>query len=195
MRFDLESGDGMADQRDLGALREAAGALRASQAEAARDALCDALGAADPDAALSVRLAALRVALDAAEPEAALSVRLAALLLECEEELDELEAGSDRVRELVDEAWELLVGAPLPQGPQRPTGRDRWELAARIVHRDGTWACAYCGTPLALDDWVLEHRRPLSRGGTNRINNLCLTCRDCNAAKCVRTVQELLQGG
>ena len=87
MRFDLEFGDGMADQRDLGALREAAGALRASQAEAARDALCDALGTADPDAALSVRLAALRVALDAAEPEAVLSVRLAALLLECEEEL------------------------------------------------------------------------------------------------------------
>ena len=181
----------MADKRDVGALREAAAALRVSQAQAARNAL----RAAKPDAALTVRVAALRADLDAAEPDAALTVRVAALLLECEEELDELEAVSDRVHELVDQAWGLLGGAPLSQGPPRPAGRERWELAARIVHRDGRWACAYCGTPLALDDWVLEHRTPLSRGGTNRLGNLCLSCRDCNAAKGVRTVEEWLEDG
>ena len=79
----------MADKRDVGALREAAAALRVSQAQAARNAL------------------------RAAEPDAALTVRVAALLLECEEELDELEAVSDRVHELVDQAWGLLGGATI----------------------------------------------------------------------------------
>ena len=65
----------MADKRDVGALREAAAALRVSQAQAARNAL----RAAKPDAALTVRVAALRAALDAAEPDAALTVRVAAL--------------------------------------------------------------------------------------------------------------------
>lgn len=50
--------------------------------------------------------------------------------------------------------------------------------------------CAYCGakdTPLEI-----EHVQPKSRGGSNRVSNLCLSCRDCNEKKGVRTIEEFL---
>ena len=49
-------------------------------------------------------------------------------------------------------------------------------------------ACAYCGTdntPLEI-----EHIVPRSRGGSDRVSNLALSCTDCNRAKGNRTAAE-----
>jgi len=49
-------------------------------------------------------------------------------------------------------------------------------------------ACAYCGrqnVPLEI-----EHIIPKSRGGTDRVSNLTIACRDCNVAKGNRTAAE-----
>lgn len=51
-------------------------------------------------------------------------------------------------------------------------------------------ACAYCGTtgvPLNID-----HIHPRSRGGSDRISNLCTACIPCNQAKDNRPVEEFL---
>jgi 5-methylcytosine-specific restriction endonuclease McrA len=48
--------------------------------------------------------------------------------------------------------------------------------------------CAYCGkggVPLEV-----EHITPRSRGGSERIDNLCLACQPCNAAKGTKTAAE-----
>lgn len=50
--------------------------------------------------------------------------------------------------------------------------------------------CTYCGakdTPLEV-----EHVRPKAKGGSNRVSNLCLSCRDCNEKKGARSVEEFL---
>ena len=52
--------------------------------------------------------------------------------------------------------------------------------------------CAYCGAsgaPLEID-----HIVPQSRGGTDRVSNLTLTCRACNEAKGNRDVRAFLAG-
>jgi hypothetical protein len=52
--------------------------------------------------------------------------------------------------------------------------------------------CAYCGAenvPLEI-----EHVVPKSKGGSNRVSNLTLSCRDCNEQKDNRPVQEFLAG-
>ena len=49
-------------------------------------------------------------------------------------------------------------------------------------------ACAYCGatdTPLNID-----HVRPRSRGGSDRVSNLVLACVPCNQAKADRPIEE-----
>lgn len=78
-------------------------------------------------------------------------------------------------------------------------------LRAALKARD-PWVCHYCGTSLAFTDepstyretmvggevWQLgnwatiDHVVPLSRGGTDDLDNLVLACNVCNARKGAR---------
>lgn len=56
------------------------------------------------------------------------------------------------------------------------------------------WArrCAYCGkTDVPLN---IDHVRPRSRGGSDRVSNLTLACVPCNQSKGARSVEEFLAG-
>lgn len=77
------------------------------------------------------------------------------------------------------------------------TGVDRlsptlWRpLRVEVFRRDG-FRCAYCGaTPPALLE--CDHIVPLSRGGSNDLDNLTTACRACNRAKGARRLQEWRQ--
>lgn len=50
--------------------------------------------------------------------------------------------------------------------------------------------CGYCklGKPLTKD-----HMTPLSRGGTNSIDNIIPACKSCNSAKCDKTYKEFME--
>lgn len=83
--------------------------------------------------------------------------------------------------------------------------RVRRDLLLAIVHTDKTFAltgtplsgprywygkCIYCNTRLALQEdgtpistITVEHLRPRNHGGTNEIENLALSCKECNQAK------------
>lgn len=43
--------------------------------------------------------------------------------------------------------------------------------------------CSYCGIPLSLETARLDHRIPLSKGGSNGYDNLCLACEKCDTEK------------
>ena len=61
------------------------------------------------------------------------------------------------------------------------------EVRAYLLHKwDGR--CAYCGNK----GEEIEHLTPRSRGGTNRISNLVLSCRACNETKGSQTLEEFL---
>lgn len=49
--------------------------------------------------------------------------------------------------------------------------------------------CAYCGEAKKLGP---DHKMPLSRGGTNSIENIVPACRGCNSRKGARTATEFL---
>lgn len=51
--------------------------------------------------------------------------------------------------------------------------------------------CFYCGK--AVSDFEVEHMLPKSRGGSNRIDNLTLSCHDCNEKKGTLTAEEFIQ--
>jgi 5-methylcytosine-specific restriction endonuclease McrA len=62
------------------------------------------------------------------------------------------------------------------------TGAEWRELLARWGN-----ACAYCGGPGSLE---ADHRMPLTRGGTNFIENILPACRGCNGRKHTMTEEE-----
>ena len=65
-----------------------------------------------------------------------------------------------------------------------------WQLRSYVFHRDGR-KCAYCGSS-RKERYELDHIIPKSLGGTDRVSNLLVACRECNAAKGNRLVSEFL---
>ena len=54
--------------------------------------------------------------------------------------------------------------------------------------------CIYCGTHASKAKMEIEHVIPRSRGGTDSLNNLVLSCHECNQAKGSQDIQTYLKG-
>lgn len=55
-----------------------------------------------------------------------------------------------------------------------------------------TMACYYCDEGLTPKNFSVDHRQPVSRGGTSAFNNLAPVCKRCNDVKGSMTEQEYL---
>lgn len=75
-----------------------------------------------------------------------------------------------------------------------PRRKERWtrqvserrkftDYEKKTVYARGNGRCAICGKPLKFDDMTIDHKIPLSRGGTNEFNNLQPACLTCNIMK------------
>ena len=67
-----------------------------------------------------------------------------------------------------------------------------WQVRSYVFHRDRR-KCAYCGTARA-ERYELDHITPRSRGGTNRVSNLVVSCQECNIRKGNQPVEAFLAG-
>ena len=57
-------------------------------------------------------------------------------------------------------------------------------LTAQVIERDG-WTCSYCDLDISTSyiRHAIDHVHPLSRGCTNELDNLCMSCQTCNSSK------------
>jgi len=62
-----------------------------------------------------------------------------------------------------------------------------WEVRSYLLEKFGR-QCAYCGGGETA--FELDHLLPKSRGGSNRVSNLVLSCHECNVAKADHTASE-----
>lgn len=60
--------------------------------------------------------------------------------------------------------------------------KDRRRRKQTLLQRYGN-VCYYCGCVTGKDNLQMDHIIPRSRGGTNAIGNLVLSCPDCNKVK------------
>jgi len=68
---------------------------------------------------------------------------------------------------------------------EEPDTRDYYSDPSRrmeILVRDHK-ACVYCTSTLTEDNYVLDHLAPVSKGGTNRRQNLVAACDSCNSRR------------
>jgi 5-methylcytosine-specific restriction endonuclease McrA len=61
------------------------------------------------------------------------------------------------------------------------------------IKKYGTLTCYLCLQPIAFKQDALEHKTPLSRGGSNDIENLAIAHRSCNCRKNNKTVEEYME--
>ena len=62
------------------------------------------------------------------------------------------------------------------------------DLEGLFIEQGGR--CFYCAADLTLGKPDLDHKTPISRGGTNDPDNLCWACSRCNRRKHTRTAEE-----
>jgi len=62
-----------------------------------------------------------------------------------------------------------------------------------IIANSGVLKCIYCHRELTMEEATLEHKQPVSRGGTNAKENLAIACGRCNCSKNNKTVEEFLE--
>jgi len=66
--------------------------------------------------------------------------------------------------------------------------RDYHATLAALTLRDGS-TCYLCGQGLDLDDpFEIEHRKPVSAGGLDDLDNLAIAHRSCNRTKGTKAV-------
>jgi 5-methylcytosine-specific restriction endonuclease McrA len=79
---------------------------------------------------------------------------------------------------------------------QRRPSRELWNLLRRQVWLRDQKRCQgpYCrdAPPIALEAAHIDHKIPLSRGGTNQIENLRTLCRRCHVLRADRNHQGLV---
>lgn len=74
-------------------------------------------------------------------------------------------------------SMELMVKA------MKTTKRER-------VYAKTAGRCSYCGTPVDLQTFAVDHVTARKQGGSNRIENLMPACNPCNGAKGAKTVED-----
>jgi 5-methylcytosine-specific restriction endonuclease McrA len=58
------------------------------------------------------------------------------------------------------------------------------------IKKYGTLTCYLCLQPIQFGNDTLEHRIPISRGGSNLYENLGISCSKCNSEKGTKTEEE-----
>ncbi len=66
------------------------------------------------------------------------------------------------------------------------------QVYERNIRKYGTLTCDLCFKPVEFGKDTLEHFIPLSRGGTNEIENLGVAHKVCNSSKATKTLDEYL---
>jgi len=66
-----------------------------------------------------------------------------------------------------------------------------WKKISKEVFKRDHYTCFYCGSVGGLLE--VDHKIPISRGGSNEISNLVTSCRHCNRQKRNKTPSEYLK--
>ena len=61
------------------------------------------------------------------------------------------------------------------------------------IKKYGTLTCYLCSKKIVIGDENLEHKTPISRGGTNSYENLAISCVSCNKRKGRKTLEEFAE--
>lgn len=68
---------------------------------------------------------------------------------------------------------------------------EKWKEISKIVFERDSYTCKYCG--IAGGTLEIDHIQPISKGGSEALDNLATSCRRCNRQKKDKTLEEFNQ--
>lgn len=72
-----------------------------------------------------------------------------------------------------------------------PSNRKFTDYEKKTIYAKANGKCAICGKPVKYKEMTVDHRVPLTKGGTNDLENLQLAHLSCNRAKADMLSDEL----
>lgn len=81
-----------------------------------------------------------------------------------------------------------LTALDFSNGLKSEEGKVNYRRQALYVAQSAT--CHYCKDYFPIENWTIDHKTPLSRGGSNAFGNLVGACRKCNGDKDNLTEEE-----
>ena len=67
---------------------------------------------------------------------------------------------------------------------KKKINRKQYSQSTRLlIYNNADGRCELCGRKILLDDMTLDHIKPLSMGGVDKVENLACTCKPCNLFK------------
>lgn len=99
----------------------------------------------------------------------------------------------DHIRKLARERYWQDPENNRERGRLKVAKRRGAKLHAHELYEAQEGRCAYCGISVyrqIKNDVHIEHMQPIVKGGTNDLDNLVISCRNCNLEKHHRTVME-----
>lgn len=79
-----------------------------------------------------------------------------------------------------------LKNIPIPEKKKKKSTVKRKSFSSKerlTIYRKTKGHCYLCGEFVDFDSFEVEHKIPLSKGGTNNLNNLFCSCHCCNTIK------------
>jgi hypothetical protein len=86
--------------------------------------------------------------------------------------------------------WSELQDTKESVEERRRRWRARGPLPRRAVFERDGWAWRYCQAPVSIQTGQVDHIEPLSRGGSDSLENLATSCAECNRDKGAKTPAE-----
>lgn len=86
-----------------------------------------------------------------------------------------------------------LKNIPIPKKKSAIKRKHFSEKERLIIYRKTNGHCYLCGEFVDFDSFEIEHKVPLSKGGTNDLNNLFPACHCCNNIKHDIYLRELME--
>ena len=65
------------------------------------------------------------------------------------------------------------------------------EVLKKNIEIYGQPTCVYC--EISIENWHIDHIKPLAKGGSSIGDNLCIACPDCNRRKHVKSVEVFME--
>lgn len=90
-----------------------------------------------------------------------------------------------------------LVGSEFVEVFNRRKRPDKasWSSIKAKVYKLSDKRCYYCRTPVDERTQTIDHKMPISRGGSNKFDNLVVSCHRCNSEKGAMTAAEYIGRG
>jgi hypothetical protein len=100
-------------------------------------------------------------------------------------ELFRIGTSTIQIEHIISEIFETMISKMKESGRyvKQSSNRKFFTDDKLVAYSEQNGCCGYCGEPIPLEDAISDHLEPFSNGGPTELDNLVISCGECNSLK------------